>query len=182
MSRNQESLSQDTVFDLLSSPRRRFILYYLRSHGGEASLDELTTQIAAWENGLDPDELTSQDEKRVYVSLYQTHIPKFEETGIVEYDSDEGIVRLTEQAREFDRYLSRSEPSEFPWQLYYVGLAVVGGLLFALSALQVSIFAALSPVVIGAAVILVFGASAVVQYVYEQRIREEIPTELQMED
>lgn len=181
MSNNQDTLSQDTVFDLLSSARRRYILYYLRQHGGEATINELASQIAVWENDVPEEELTSQDEKRVYVSLYQTHIPKLEERGIVEYDSDSSVVRLTDQVYQIDRYLTAEDVSEFPWQLYYLVVAVVGGLLFALSVLGVSVFAALDSALVGALVIGVFAVSAVVQYLLGRYGSREVPRELRID-
>jgi len=181
MSNKQKSLSQDTVFDLLSSARRRYILYHLRQHEGEASINELASQIAVWENDVPPDELTRQDEKRVYVSLYQTHVPKLEEQGIVDYDGDTGVVRLTDRAYQVDRYLTEDEESEFPRQLYYLAVAVLGGITFALSTFDVSVFAAVPPVVVGAVVIGVFALSALVQYLRGRESRDRIPRELRVD-
>lgn len=182
MSSSKDELSRDTVFDLLSSARRRYILYYLRQHGGEASINELATQLAAWENDTDPDELTRQDEKRVYVSLYQTHVPKLEEREIVEYDSDTSVVTLTGRAYELDRYLSTDEESTFPWQLYFLGLAVACGAFFALVSLEVPPFDFVSTVVAGVVIIFAFAVSAVVQYVTERADSGSLPPELGLED
>lgn len=168
MSRNQESLSQDTVFELLSSPRRRFILYHLRRHGGEATIDELTTEIAAWENDLPPEELSRQDEKRVYVSLYQTHIPKFEDEGVIEYDSEEGLVRLTRRAGELDPYLETEERSSPPWQVLFVGLAILGGILYGLAVFEVGPLSVVPPIVITGGLIVSIVGLVVVQYAYER--------------
>jgi len=168
MSRNQESLSQDTVFELLSSPRRRFILYYLRRHGGESTIDELTTEIAAWENDLAPEELSRQDEKRVYVSLYQTHIPKFEDEGVINYDSEEGIVQLTDRAEELDPYLETEEKPSPPWALFYVGLAILGGVLYALTVYEVSVLSAVPPLAITAGLVASIVGMVIVQYAYER--------------
>jgi DNA-binding transcriptional ArsR family regulator len=167
MSRNQESLSQDTVFELLSSPRRRFILYYLRRHDGEATIDELTTEIAAWENDLPPEELSRQDEKRVYVSLYQTHIPKFEDEGVINYDNEDGIVQLTDRAGQLDPYLETEEESSLPWQLFYVGIAILGGILYALSLFEVAIFSTVPPIAITAGLVVSIVGLVTIQYAYE---------------
>lgn len=181
MSTNQQTLSQDTVFDLLSSARRRYIIYYLRQHGGEAAINEIASQIAVWENDIPEEELTSQDEKRVYVSLYQTHIPKLEEHGIVDYDSETGQVYLTDQAFQIDRYLGSEEREGLPWQLLYLAVAVVGAAVFGLVVLDVSLFAAIEPSVVGAVVIGTFVLMAVVQYVYRQNGPGEIPGELRVD-
>jgi len=79
-----EELSQDLVFDILSNTRRRMVLYYLREYGAPASVQEIAERIAALENEIPPEELSRQQRKRVYVSLYQTHLPKLNEAGIIE--------------------------------------------------------------------------------------------------
>src|SRR6056297_1412574 len=99
---DQELSSLDTIFDLLSNPRRRFVLHYLKRVEEPVQLTELAAQIAAKENDVPVDELTSQQRKRAYVSLYQTHVPKLEEVGVVTYDADTGNVALTERADEID--------------------------------------------------------------------------------
>lgn len=182
MSSSQDELSRDTVFDLLSSARRRYVLYYLRRHGGEATINELAKHLAAWENDADPEELTRQDEKRVYVSLYQTHVPKLEEQGIVDYDGDSSIVSLTGRAYELDRFLSSSDDSEFPWQLYFLGLAATCGAFFALVAVDAPLFGEISTLVAGVAIVLAFAISAVVQYVRERTSVDSLPAELGVEE
>jgi len=62
---DSDRLSQDTVFEVLKSPRRRYVLYYLRNHRGRMNLGEITEQVAAWENETTPDRLTSEQRKRV---------------------------------------------------------------------------------------------------------------------
>lgn len=178
MSTEQERLSQDLVFDVLSSPRRRYVLYYLRQHGDEVELGTLSAEVAAWENEKPVEELTDQERKRVYVSLYQTHIPKLSDAGIVEYDQESGTVSLTGRAEEIDRYLRAGEGDLFPWQLYYLAIAVVGAALLAGVNWNVWILAGTSPALVGLAVVVVFGVSAAVQYYYWRRRRDEIPSEL----
>lgn len=124
MSSNQERLSQDLVFDLLSSPRRRFVLYHLREEGPE-EIHDLAAQTAAWEYDTDVEELTSQQRKRVYVSLYQSHLPELDDAGVVDYDRETGEVRLTDRGVAVSRYLVAGSRRSPRWQRYY--LAVVAG-------------------------------------------------------
>jgi len=119
-----ETLSRDRVFDILSSPRRRYVLYYLRDHGGPVELTDLAEELAAWENDTTVDELGPQARKRVYVSLYQTHVPKLEDAGLIDYDADSGELRLAEKNPNVDQYLG-SQRSNRPWYYYYLGLTAV---------------------------------------------------------
>jgi DNA-binding transcriptional ArsR family regulator len=118
-------LSKDDVFSLLSNRRRRLTLHYLRRSSGTASVRDLSKQIAAWENGVGVDDLNYKQRKRVYTSLHQTHLPKLDDSGVVEYDRDRGTVTMTDLATELDPYLDRtvSAGGDESWPVYYLGLA-----------------------------------------------------------
>jgi DNA-binding transcriptional ArsR family regulator len=177
-----DEVSTDLVFEILSNKRRRMVLYYLRQSGEPATVRELAEQIAALENDVDVDDLANQQRKRVYVSLYQTHIPKLQETGIIEYDEDAGEVRLTDRAMEIDTYLTPVTESEYPWQAHYFILAVIGGVLFALSLVGVPAIADIPVVGLGVLFMASFGISAIVQYWYHNRRQKEVPAELMRYD
>lgn len=171
-------MSPDLVFEILSNTRRRMVLYYLRQQGGPVSVQELAGEIAAIENDVSVDELTRQQRKRVYVSLYQTHLPKLEDTGIIQYDDDGEEVQLTDRAHEMDSYLTPTSTSDPSWQKYYLFLAAAGGLVFALSLLGVPGFTAIPPLGLGIALMFGFGILAGVQYWRTRQRREELPAEL----
>jgi DNA-binding transcriptional ArsR family regulator len=123
--REEKGLSKDDVFSLLSNRRRRLALHYLRRSSGSASVRELSRQIAAWENGVEADELTYKQRKRVYTSLHQTHLPKLDDSAVVAYDRDRGTVTVTDLATELDPYLDRtvSAGGDESWPVYYLGLS-----------------------------------------------------------
>lgn len=118
-----EELTQDEVFDLLSNARRRFILSYLQQADGPVDIFELATEIGAVENDIPVEEVSDKQEKRLYVSIYQTHIPKLESAGLIEYDSDSGKLRLLDRTEEFGDFLPKESNSR-PWHLYYLTLAI----------------------------------------------------------
>ncbi|RBI59922.1 hypothetical protein DMJ13_19660 [halophilic archaeon] len=126
-------LSQETVFEVLKSTRRRYALYYLRQHGPSAKLSALATHVAAWEYETTPDEVMPKQRKRVYISLYQTHLPKLEEVGLLDFDEETGRIHLSDRARTLDKYLSAGSRSATPWYHYYLSLSflsllLIGGL------------------------------------------------------
>ena len=178
MGSRDPSLSQDVVFDILSSPRRRYVLYYLRQTDEPVELTSLAEQVAAWENETEPDQLTDQERKRVYVSLYQTHVPKLHESGIVEYDSDSGLVDLANRAREVDEYLVQPG-RRIPWQRFYLALAAVSIVLLAVTTFDVWLFAGLSETALAVIVVVGFLISATAHYLYWASSRPEVPPELQ---
>lgn len=165
---NREELSRNLVFDILSSPRRRYLLYYLHQAGEPVSIQELSAQIAAWENDIPADELTSQQQKRVYVSLYQTHIPKLEEAGIAEYNQEDGTVRLTSRVEQMDDYLADTGRRQVPWELLYLALALISATLFLGVAFEVGPVADLSLIAVGIAVTVAFGLVALAHVIYAQ--------------
>lgn len=178
MSETESSqLSQDVVFDLLSNPRRRFILSYLRQSEGPVDLVDLADEIAAWENDTDVENLTSQQRKRVYVSIYQTHVPKLANAGVVTHDQDSGLVALSSDANQIDRHLQGDEERE-PWQFVYLGIAAFGGLLYLAILLEVPFFALIPEAAAGVLVVLLFGIAATTHFVYERYVSRRAPTDL----
>jgi DNA-binding transcriptional ArsR family regulator len=94
----QRRLSQDTVFEALANSRRRAALHYLDDNDGTADIGDLAEHIAAEENGVRIVELDSSQRKRVYIGLYQCHLPKLDEMGIVDFDKHRGTVVLDGEA------------------------------------------------------------------------------------
>jgi len=173
-----ESLTPDGVFELLSNHRRRMVLYHLRTNDGSAEMQELATRIASMENDVPADELTSQQRKRVYVSLYQTHLPKMAEMNIVDYDKESGIVRLAARADDVDEFLTTEDGPTYPWRFHYLLLAVGGLGALSLFALDAPGFGSVSIPVLGAGILVMFAGSVVGHYWHAQRSTEEVPVEL----
>lgn len=173
-----EVLSQDLVFDILSNTRRRMVLFYLREHSEPAAVQEIAERIAVLENDVPAAELSRQQQKRVYVSLYQTHLPKLASAGIIEYDDENGMVSLTSRAMNIDSYLTPTVEEQYPWQLHYLGLAIFGGLLFGLSSLGVPVIGAIPSLVLGIGLMLGFAISAGVQYWRHAQHQQSLPAEL----
>lgn len=121
-----EELTKDDVFEVLSSSRRRRILYHLHRRGGTADLRTLARDTAVDETG---ESVEDDVVKRFYISLYQTHVPKLEEVGIVRYDSDEKTVSLTDRVEDIARVLNHDVGPDRQWATYYGGLAAFGVLL-----------------------------------------------------
>lgn len=114
-------LSNDEIFEVLSNRRRRQILVLLHQQSGTAELSDLAEEIANSESDGTP---TTEQYKRVYISLYQTHVPKLEDLSIVTYDSDTKRIELTDQ---FDVVFSvfRGPTDRHPWWKYYAIIALV---------------------------------------------------------
>jgi len=103
----------DLVFGILKNSRRREVLKYLRRREEPVGTGNLAEHIAASENETTPRELTSKQRKRVYVALYQCHLPKMDDAEVVDFDNDRGTVELGDDAIEFDAYLKAANLVEF---------------------------------------------------------------------
>lgn len=83
---------------ILKNRRRREVLRYLAQSGQATTLDALARHIAAKENGIDERALSSSQRKRVYIGLYQAHLPKMDDAGVIEFDKHRGRVELRPEA------------------------------------------------------------------------------------
>lgn len=117
--------ASNDVFDVLSNRRRRYALHHLKRHAGAVSLAALSQQVAAWEQGVAPEGLVYEDRKSVHTSLSQFHLPRMAEAGLVEFDPDEGVVRLTEAGADVEVYLETVAGKELPWHRYFLLLSVL---------------------------------------------------------
>lgn len=165
---SEPELSQDEVFHLLQTPRRRYVLQYLKEHEGPVEMRDVAEQVAAWENNTTVAALSSDERQRVYIPLYQSHLPKLDEEGVVDYDQDRGTVARTELANQFDQYLNVAEgtttniddaPSsdhKHSWALYYLSISLIGTLLLGGVAAGLPIIGSLPPLAIGGLVVTAF--------------------------
>lgn len=176
MSPDRDQLTRDTVYDILSSPRRRYVLYYLRREGGPVKLTDLADELAEWEYETPGEELTKQQRKRMYVSLYQTHVPRLASAGVIDYDSDTGTIRLTDRVYELDQFMPAANGREHRWALVYLTLAAISTVLFIGIMLVQEVVVPL--VLVAAIVIILFGVASVVHYYVMTRQRKQIPFEL----
>jgi hypothetical protein len=104
------ALTRDEMFHILQCRRRRLVLKYLQEHDTPAKMTDITEKIAAVEHDTTVAALKSQERQRVYIALYQSHLPKLDEEGVIEYQQNRGIVERTALTDSFDRYLDE-EPS-----------------------------------------------------------------------
>lgn len=102
---NGSELSIDETFELLKNARRRAVVRYLLQHDGTAKLSELAEHIAAAENGISVHELSSDQRKRVYIGLYQCHLPKMDNMGVIEYDKNRGSIELQDSVSQLLPYM-----------------------------------------------------------------------------
>lgn len=107
-------ISEDDVFDVLRNGRRRIVLTYLLENDGRATVERLTKRVAAEEYDVDPEDVTAEQYKRVYTGIYQGHLPRMDDLGVVEFDEDRKTVTLAESAGRVESYLRRGDDPGAP--------------------------------------------------------------------
>lgn len=101
------SIAKDDLFHLLQNSRRRAVLRYFFTYPkrNEFNMRDIAEEIAAWENDISIDQLHSNQRQRVYIALYQSHLPKLADYGVVEYDQSRGTVKPTPLTALFEPYV-----------------------------------------------------------------------------
>jgi hypothetical protein len=117
------ALEEGEIHDVLRNGRRRLAIRSLREEG-DMNVRELSEEVAARETGEDP---PPRDKRQsVYVSLHQTHLPKLDELGIVDYDNDSKRVALRDRVREIEVYMEVVPQYGLSWGEFYFGLGLLG--------------------------------------------------------
>ena len=105
-------LSEDEIFHLLQTSRRRDVIDYLLDNEGPIKMGTLAEIVSAKEHETTVAALTSTQRQRVYIPLYQKHLPKLDEKGIIEYNQPRGIVRPTDRLEVFRPYLETADSTD----------------------------------------------------------------------
>lgn len=130
-----ESADVDATFGLVCNSRRRRFLRELRRAGEERELHEIARRIAAAEQGLESSDTDPPNYRSVYVSLYQTHVPKLADHGVISYDPDSKTVSLVACPTTRRMFELVDGEAEQTWTRYYTVEVLLGVGLLAVVAL-----------------------------------------------
>ncbi|WP_138798456.1 hypothetical protein [Halostella sp. PRR32] len=170
---DESTLTEDQIFHLLQNERRRNVLRYLQGEDGTVRMRDIAEQVAAWEHDTTVKALTSKQRQRVYIPLYQSHLPKLDEEGIIEYNQSRGIVERASLADRLDRHLGpvddddATDDESRSWNSYYLGASGVSASFFAGMVFNVPPLTALPAVALSAVVLLLFTALTVTKIATE---------------
>jgi DNA-binding transcriptional ArsR family regulator len=100
----QEPRSPYTMFRVLSAPTRAKLLAYLTEQSNPVTVAELADVLVTADfqntNGA-----TDRERKTVYSELYHVHLPKLNEAGLVNIESDEEEITLLIPPSQLKPYL-----------------------------------------------------------------------------
>lgn len=85
----------NTIFELLSNDRCRYLLYYLLETEREAvEFEEAVNAVYEYESaGTDGEDCPSREE--IQVALHHSHVPRLADVGVVDHDYRHGTIRYT---------------------------------------------------------------------------------------
>ncbi|MFC6988832.1 DUF308 domain-containing protein [Haloplanus sp. GCM10025708] len=141
--RTLDEPTEHEIFDIIANRRRRYALRALAGSNSGISLGALAERVAARENGTTVDRVSTDERKRVYTALQQSHIPKMERTGVVRFDQETARVVPTTYLDAVDQYLDAGGAGTRRWNRYYLALALVAGGVVAACAAGVAPFTTL---------------------------------------
>ena len=96
---------QDQLFMVLSHPHRRFTLQYLHTVDTPLSVDELSAELAAWEDQRTDGTESRAERATIKVSLMHNHVPKMVDAEVVDYDATWQTMTLADGADEVHPHL-----------------------------------------------------------------------------
>jgi hypothetical protein len=150
-------IPETEIHDLLRNERRRQVIKHLQDTVGATTLRDLAEAIAEYETGESPAPRNIRDS--VYNSLHQTHLPKLDRRGIVEYDADRKTIRLTEDARSVDVYMEVVTPYGITWDEYYSMLGLLSLFVIFAALVGVPVVSMVEPLLWVSLFLLAFAAS-----------------------
>ena len=103
---SERDLQVSETLELLVPERRQALLEVLHSSPQRPiPVSTLADHVACQEYDCDVETLTTEQRKRVYIALYQSHLPTLAQADVVTFDTDESLVEV---GPEFQRV----------WQVY----------------------------------------------------------------
>jgi len=146
---------------VLRNDRRRQVLKQLQQSVGRLSVRELSEAIAEAETGESPPPRNIRDS--VYNALNQTHLPKLDSLGILEYNPHRKTVSLQSSAREVSLYMEVVTQYGITWAEYYQLLMLIS--LFSILAAEIGapLFSTVPALLLCSLFLVILGLSTMYQ-------------------
>ena len=164
----KRNLIDTDIHDILCNQRRRYALNHLRRRRETVSLAELADAVAEQETGqVSPPADLRQS---VYNSLHQTHLPRLDAEGVIEYDPGSKEISLTESAREVEVYMEVFTRYGVTWAEYYRLLGTVALCVVLLATLEMGPFGLVPPVLAVTVFLVLLAVSTVYQLLTRRHV------------
>lgn len=104
-------MNPDDAFKAVANSRRRLVLLSVDRGPDPVSATDLSVEIAAIENRVDPCNVTGKMRTRVYIGLIQTHLDTLDNCRAVAYDSRSKQVQQTESTPPLAEFIRKMQTS-----------------------------------------------------------------------
>lgn len=84
----------DAFLDVLSNPRRRFVIAWLDEHSEPMAIADAADDLANWECDTPGNRLPEEQVKSCYLALHHVHVPKMVDKGVIEHNQDRNTIGL----------------------------------------------------------------------------------------
>ncbi|EMA38066.1 DUF7344 domain-containing protein [Halococcus hamelinensis] len=164
-----QRLTEHEIHDVLRNRRRARTLKYLRSRDETVTLRELSEELASIETGESPPPRNKRES--VYNSLHQTHLPKLDDLGIIQYEQNRKVVHLLNDAHQVEVYMEVVPNEGVPYATYYFVVGLVSLVVVSLSSLGMPLFAALPVSLWAGGFVGLYLVSGLVYFHSQQKLR-----------
>lgn len=100
------ALELDTVLDVCEHKHRRIVLAALTDQHQSLSIDDLTNAIVKHNHHTPPTEAADETVTQIQTALHNVHLPKLDRAGLIQYDSEQQVVKPTAQLDRAESHLS----------------------------------------------------------------------------
>ncbi len=114
-------MDQLEAFRILASEDRQIVLRELFDQEGEASIDDISRQVASERNQTSPDNISDETFERAKIRLVHSHLPRMAEENVIEKSdnmatlrSRECVIKVLEAAEELETQISGDLPEHLP--------------------------------------------------------------------
>ena len=95
----------DTVLDACKHPHRRIVLAALVETHQSVPVDDLANAIVTHNHHMPPTDVSGETPTRIRTALNHVHLPKLDEAGFIQYDSEHQLVKPTAQCNGGESHL-----------------------------------------------------------------------------
>jgi DNA-binding transcriptional ArsR family regulator len=154
-------MTECQIHGILANERRRAVIERLDASPGTVTVRDLSTAIAEAETGQSPP--PARVRESVYTSLHQTHLPKLDDVGVVEYDREGSLVHVRSAVRQVDRHMDVLNDLGITWGEYYRSLGVFGLVLVIGSLTGLPVVSWVDPLLWASGTLVAFAVSGAIQ-------------------
>ena len=156
-----QGLPETEIHDLLRNERRQQVIKHMQQTVGSTTLRELAVAIAEKETGESPPPKNIRDS--VYNSLHQTHLPKLDRQGVIDYHPERKTVTLEEDAKSVRVYMEVVTEYGITWDEFYRLLGTLSLFIVLGSLIDMPLLSAVDPVLWSSLFLSLFAVSMAYQ-------------------